>query len=387
MNVFIESTGRRVAPFGDAPGDVPIANRPLREWQDEMIRDAGLTRVDAPTAPCLILPDTLFATGFTLTAFPQGAAGKNAVLALATSEFGQSTAWVQPGVEPIEGGWRFEKVRFVSGGDEVATDVFVDPDEDTFELKVPEHFGGTSVVALPRNPVLTLHHWIHILWANQAAGSLEVRRVPKWRGILRVLWAVIRARSINKWKVLAKLNTIGKGCDIHPTAVIEGSTLGDNVTVGPNAHILFSRLGNDVNVMSGAEIEASTVGDHCTVAQRSGLRMCVLYPGAVASQVLFQFGVLGENALTVPGTFSIDFNFDRNIRVPMDDTMWDTGTRFLGLAIGHRARVATGNWFASGRAVPNDAFIIRHPDLVVSKIPEVAPEGPLVLDKGKLVDF
>ncbi|MCO4746684.1 MAG: hypothetical protein KC912_17955 [Proteobacteria bacterium] len=387
MNVYIEPTERRIAPFGDAPADVPIANRPLSEWQAEMIADAGLTRIDALTAPCVVVPDTLFATGDVLRALVDGSAGKNATLVLASSRFGENTTHVQPGVVAVEAGWRFETVRVVSGGDEPSIDVVVDPDEDTFELPLPKQFGGSTTIALPKNPVMTLHHWVHILWANQAAGSSELRRVPRWLGILRVIWAVIRARSINKWKVLTKLNTIGKGCDIHPTAVVEGSTLGDNVTIGPYARVLFSRLGDNVTVMSGAEVEACTLGDGSAVAQRSGLRMCVLYPGAFASQVQFQFGVLGEDALTVPGTFSIDHNFDRNIRVPLDGKLWDLGTRFMGLAIGHRSKVATGLWFASGRSIPNDAFVIRDPSEVVHKIPEVAPEGPLVLRDGELVPW
>ena len=92
-------------------------------------------------------------------------------------------------------------------------------------------------IALPRHPVMTLHHWAHIVWANQAAASSVVRRVPRWRGILRLLWAALRAMSLDKWRVLAKLNTVGRDCDIHPTAVVEaGVTLGLGTKVWDHVH-------------------------------------------------------------------------------------------------------------------------------------------------------
>ncbi|TNE84740.1 MAG: hypothetical protein EP330_28400 [Deltaproteobacteria bacterium] len=384
MNVYVEPTNRRIAPFGDAPDDVLIANRPLREWRAQAFTEAGLTEVGAPTPPCLIVPDTLYTTGPVLQRFLAGAGNQNAVLVLAESRFGTNTHYVQPGVSAVDSGFRFEAVRFVSGGSEPVTEIVVDPEEETFDLDLPAQFGGATTIALPRHPVMTLHHWVHILWANQAAGASEVRRQPRWKGILAVIWAILRARSLNKWKVLAKLNTIGKGCDIHPTAVIEGSTLGDGVTVGPYARILFSRVGDNATIMSGAEVEVSTIGAGATVAQRAGVRMAVLYPGAFASQILYQAGVMGENALAVPASYCIDHNFDRNIRVPLDGELWDTGTRFLGSAIGHRARIATGLWFASGRAIPNDAFVIRHPDKVITRIPETAADGPMVVREGRL---
>jgi mannose-1-phosphate guanylyltransferase len=73
----------------------------------------------------------------------------------------------------------------------------------------------------------------------------------------------------------------GKGCDIHPSAVIEGPTaIGDGVTVGKDAKVRGSiiwsgsRIGDGANiaksVIAGAEIGARAVlGDDCVVAQGS----------------------------------------------------------------------------------------------------------------------
>ncbi|MEZ4320563.1 MAG: hypothetical protein R3F61_23985 [Myxococcota bacterium] len=381
MKVHVQATGRRVAPFDEPIGDTWIHNRPLSAWQDDAL--AGFERAETPEAPCLVVPDTLFASRAVLERFVAEAAGRTAVLVLAESRFATSTTPIQPGVVACEGGFRFTEVRFVGEGAE-PVDIVVDPDEAEMTIPLPVVFGGPATIALPRHPVMTIHHWAHILWASQAASSMVVRATPWWRAALRIVWAVIRARSIDKWRVMARLNTIGKGCDIHPTAVIEASTLGDHVTVGPFARVAFSTVGDGATILSGAEVEASTIGQGATVGQRSGVRMCVLYPEAFASQVQMQACVLGRRVLTTPGSFSIDLNLDREIRVPLDGKLHSTGTQFLGSAFGHEARVGTGVWLASGRSIPNGALVVKDPKEVVSRIPETAGDKPLVNRDGTL---
>ncbi|MCA9543869.1 MAG: hypothetical protein KC613_05745, partial [Myxococcales bacterium] len=364
VDVFVEPSGRRIAPFGDPVTETPIANRPLSAWQEQAFADGGFRRVDAITPPCLVIPDTLFCTGDILRRFVDGAAGGNAVLVLAESKHGASTTPVQPHVTRLEGkGWRFEKIRYVAGGDQAPADVVVEPQERVLDLpSLPYDLGQETIqIGIARDPLMTLHHWVHILWANQAAGGIELMRTPPWKWALRGLWAATRALSFNKWKVLGKLNRIGKGCDIHPTAVVEGSTLGDGVSVGPFSRVLFSTLGDGVSVMPHAQVDLSTVGAKATISEATVIRFSVIYPEAVVSQYLMQQCVIGRRAVTTGGSFSIDLNFEQDIRVPLDGKLWSTGQRFLGSAFGHRARIGTGFWLASGRMVPNDYFLVRDP--------------------------
>ncbi|MCA9541058.1 MAG: hypothetical protein KC620_19290, partial [Myxococcales bacterium] len=383
VRVFVEPSGRRIEPFDDPPGEVLIGNRRLADWLDAAIREAGLTRVETLTPPCLVVPDTLFTTGGALRMFVDGAAGRDAVLVLKQTRVARNTVPIQPGVTEIETGWRFEAIRFVSGRDEAPVDVVVDPDEKLLDLPVANPYLGTEKLELsfPRHPLMTVHHWVHILWANQLYGSIELRSTPPWRMGLRLAWAALRALSLNKWKVLGKLNRIGKGCDIHPTAVVEGATLGDGVRIGPFARVLLSTLGDGAEVMPGAMVELSTVGERAVISEKCMIRFSVLYPEAVVSQYLMQQCVLGRRAVTTGGSFSIDLNFDHPIRVPLDGKLHSTGTKFLGSAFGHRCRVGTGFWMASGRMVPNDYFLVRHPDLVLSKLPPgLAELNPQAVD-------
>lgn len=391
--VYVEPTGRRVMPFDDPVTEVLIGNRPLADWQADAFTEAGLEVSDTLEAPCLVVPDTLFTTGRALKRFVVGAQGRNAVLGLQASVFGAKTHWVQPGVEEVDGGWRFEAVRFVSGGDETPEVVWVSPEERLLSLPIPGPFrddptsDGPVDISLPRDPVMTVHHWVHLLWANQAAGSVRASRIPWWVTAVKVAWAVVRTMSTNRWRILRHLNTIGRRCDIHPTAIVEGSMLEDGVTVGPHARVLFSHVGAGATVLAGAQVEASTIGAGATVAQQTVLRLCVLYPGAFAGQTTMQACVLGRDVLTTQASYSIDLNFDRMIRVPLDGTLYETGTRFLGSAFGHGSRIGTGIWLAPGRAIPNGTELLRDPGAILFRVPDspdgrwtVGPQGPIRRD-------
>jgi hypothetical protein len=385
-NVYVQPTGRRIAPFGDAPGDVLIRNRPLAAWHEDMISTAGLKRVEKIEPPCLVIPDTLFASAIALSRFVSAADGGDAVLVLKNSLFARQSVAVQPQVTAVAAGFRFEAVRVVSGADRPPQDVVVDPEEEVFKVPMPTAYtkDGSFEISLPRHPVMTIHHWMHILDANQAAATMGVRQAG-WKGKARAVSAVVRSLSINKWRVLSRLNNIGRRCDIHPSAVVEGSTLGNRVTVGPFARVLFSCVGDDAVIMPGAQVEGSTLGERSIVNQGTVMRLCVLYPEAVAGQQLMQRCLLGRRAVTTLGSYFIDLNFEREVRVLLDGELHPAGTNFLGSAVGHGARVGTGFWMASGRAIPNDCLVVRNPSDVVSRIPSDLPPGqPVFNDNGSL---
>ncbi|MFH2010111.1 MAG: hypothetical protein ABI333_26170 [bacterium] len=391
MRVYVEPTGRRIQPFDDPVGDTPVCNRPLRAWQAEAFSSAGLQRVDRLEPPCLVVPDTLLASGDALRDFVTRAGGRDAVLVLKHSRFGEFTTPVQPRVTETADGWRFESVRFHAGAGAGASappmDVVVDPAEKIFQVAVPKQYAGTDKVALaiPRRPVLELHHWVHILWANQLMGGVELLNTPKWKLGLQVATALVRARSMNRWKVLGKLNRIGRGCDIHPTALVEGCILGNNVKVGPYARLLFSHFDDGAHVMAGAYVEMCVLGPEALVTEQTVLRLSVLYPEAVASQYLMQQCVFGREATTTAGAGTFDMNFERDIRVKLDGKLYSTGTRYLGAAFGHRCRVGAGFWLAAGRAVPNDYLLVRDPNQIVSDLPEnLTDAGPLNASARKL---
>ncbi|MEE2787655.1 MAG: hypothetical protein VX589_09975 [Myxococcota bacterium] len=389
MRVFIEPSGRVIEPFKDPVRETLVGNRPLHDWQADAIRQAGLEQISALQPPCLVLPDTIFCTGRSLREFVDGARGRNSVFVLAESRFGQHTTPVQPHVDRVDAGWRFNKIRWCSGGDEPFEDVCVSPHEKPFDVPVNNPYLQTDKLefSMTPAPVMTIHHWVHILWANQVYGGIELASVPKWKWIIKGLWAFVRAFSVNKWRIMAKLNQIGAGCDIHPTAIVECSSLGRNVKVGPYARVLLSKIDDGAEIMAGAQVEFCTMAARAIVTENTVVRFSVMYPESVVSQYLMQQCVFGYRAVTTSGAYSMDLNFDREIRVPLDGELHSTGQRFIGSAFGHRCRVGTGFWMASGRMIPNDYFVVRDSADVLSRIPaDLSTEHPLMVVGTTLVD-
>jgi carbonic anhydrase/acetyltransferase-like protein (isoleucine patch superfamily) len=387
MKVYVQPTGRRAPPFEDDPDEVLIHNQPLAWWRRRALEEAGLEVIDQPQPTCLVIPDTLWTTGEVLRAFVDQAAGREAVMVLADSRFADYNLKAQPRVTRVASGWRFEEVRLRTAQGGEPTEVVIDPEEKVLSIPVPQHYFGTSTLELgfARRPAMPIEHWSHIIWANQAASALEARLRPRWRWILWGLWAMLRAWSLNKWKILARMNTIGENCDIHPTAVVEMSVLGDNVVVGPHARVRFSRLADGCFIMAGAQVEHATLGKGCAVSQNCALNFSVMYPGSICSMDITQLSLFGRDVITTAGSYCMDLNFDRNIRVPIEGELVDTGSRTLGCALGHRVKLGCGVWISSGRMIPNDYFVVRSPEGVIRHLPEgMAEQGALANRAGRL---
>lgn len=374
-----------VEPFNDAAADIQIGNRSLSEWQSSCFDALGLERASTREPPCLMIPENCFMSIGALRQFLAQVDGRNSVLVLGESRFAKGSTPVQRDVVRTEKGWRFNGIRFLCDDEQPAVDVVVDPQELKIDVPINNPYLDDEQVeiGLARNPVIQLDHWVHVLWANQIVGGMIALETPKWLWAVRLVWAVLRRFSLNKWKILSGLNQVGKGCDIHPTAVVEGSTIGQNVTIGPYARVLMSHLDDGAVVMAGAQVEFCTLGSQAMVSEHSVLRFSVLYPKAVASQSLMQQCVLGRSAVTTSGAFTMDLNFDREVRVPLDGKLHDTGQHFLGCAFGHGARIGTGFWLASGRSIPNDYFLIRDPKQTLSSIPVTLPTHTPLLVQGR----
>ena len=92
-----------------------------------------------------------------------------------------------------------------------------------------------------------LDHWSHIVRVNQlslAARAEGARLTWEGSGWAARLWFILkllaRARSIRKYDILRALNESTGKADIHPSAVVELSVLGEGVEIGPNAVVRAS---------------------------------------------------------------------------------------------------------------------------------------------------
>jgi NDP-sugar pyrophosphorylase family protein len=195
----------------------------------------------------------------------------------------------------------------------------------------------------------------------------RLRRAPT----TRLLGLALRARSTNKWNVLKKLNRIGRGCDIHPTAYIEGSTVGDNVTIGAGSVVRLSHIGSGTSIGSNATVECSVLGEGCALDSMSGAFASVLYPGTASSAKLIYISVCGRDTFLADGVYLADFRFDRrNVSVVKGGATIDTGNVGLGVCLGHGVYLGAGCVVAPGRAVPNGLRLVPDESRTIARFSE-----------------
>lgn len=411
--IYRVSTTGTLAPFGDLIRDSLIVNETLAAFQEREAQRAGLKLVDIKAGDevgpggGLVIFDDIFLSAEALVAFAEEAAAP-AVAVLGDSVFANTTAALQGNlVEPhpdgpgevrlcdlflIKGGARVEgtsREEVADGLRHGARRVVVDPQEKILELPVLEHhFGQDKLrISLTGRPIIRIRHWMHLLLANQTAIGLRWRAMGRLRLVLWALWAMIRSFSINKYRILGRMNVIGAGCDIHPSAVVEASVIGPGCTIGPHARVRFSTLGQGVIMQPGSQAEFAVIGDRSLVSQGCAVNFSLLYPEAAASHYLVQLCVLGRRATTVGGSFLLDTNFGASVKVMLDGRLHDTGRRFLGTALGHDVRVGSGVWLAAGREIPNGYMVVRSPDDTAMKIPDGHEGVPLIVSGGTIVPW
>jgi len=405
MKCHLLPSGTRIEPFGDAVGRVPIANRELADWQRQVLAACGLQLVDdgeTIVGPCLVLADDLFITRGLLQAFvgrcDSAPPSQPTVLLLRDSAQLKQNAALQ-GLQLEHQDDERASARlplwFLPAGASAEPPPMEDcqaieivPKEKLLRLPVPEHYFGQSelLVPLTQQAAMRIRHWAHLLAVNRLAWALDQLDRPRWRLWLSLAWALLRAVIPTRRRVLQTTSRVGKGCEVHPTAVLEGAILEDGAKVGPFAVVRFSRVGKGAWVQGHAQVTLSVLGDKTLVSAGSTVNLCLTWPEASASQILMQLCVLGRRAITTGGGFTMDMRFDRDVQVVHQGRPQSVGTRFLGAAVGHDAVLGTGFWLAPGRAIPNGAVVIRHPDQVVRKVPaSVEPGTLLVPQDGRLV--
>ncbi|UCG83139.1 MAG: hypothetical protein JSW38_13395, partial [Dehalococcoidia bacterium] len=257
----------------------------------------------------------------------------------------------------VEYGLRYLPARESRGE---AAPVVIDPEQFSERVPLPKHICGRSELRIPVTDTLIVQvdHWANLWAANIGSLLAEAARL---RNATRphLLRLALQARSLNKWKILRQLKRIGKNCDIHPTAYIEGSTIGDNVTVGAGSVIRLSFIGDGTAIGSNATIECSIVGNGCALDSMSGAFGSVLYPGTATSAKLIYLSLCGLNSFLADGVYLSDFRFDgKNVTVMKDGAVIDTGNIGLGVCLGHGVYLGAGCVIDPGRAVPSGMRLV-----------------------------
>lgn len=235
-------------------------------------------------------------------------------------------------------------------------------------------------LGLPRTDLLAAHlvHWVHILWLNHLLCRVRLqecweergRRLPFWHGPL-------------SWRRLAKLNIVGPGCDIHPTAYVEGSVLGRGVRLGPKVFVRESILGDGVEVSDFSRFYRCVVGKGCHTLNDSHFSCSTFYPDSTLASFSLRNSVIGRRVFLTSGVMFWDEPMTGTVSVRQRGREVDTGRHLLGGCAGHGCLLGTRAIFLPGRAVPNDTIIVMRPEEGVVKLPQqVEPGRPFVYQDG-----
>lgn len=221
--------------------------------------------------------------------------------------------------------------------------------------------------ALNQNPVFAtlLLSPFHLLGANMALNlnrglSLQ-EKLPDWLR-QRISKPFTKLTSMG----LRLMNQKGKNCRIHPSAVVEGCVLGDNVTVGANAVLRMSMIGSGSFIADTAVVSFSVIGENNFVSTGNHLVNSMTYPEVFTIHGPYQYSIFGKNA-GVFATINSDIRLDlKTIRIPTAVGVIDSKQILLGVAYGHRCKIGGSNIIAAGRLVPND-YVLNPPDFITLK--------------------
>lgn len=405
MRAYILDTGVRIAPFDDAVGEVLVLNRRLVDYQKrvlgrfcaavEVIDDLAHARGDE----FLLIEDHLFLTEHFLRRALRQARRAEATgplrFALADSLFLREKAPLGGLTLATDGGPHAPLPLWLWRGGDFAGSLAGAPllrvavRERTF---VPDNLRSLRDdlelrYAVTREGAMSVRHWSHILDINQLALAAYWLDFSPRRS-LWLLWRVLSALSLNKWTLGANLNVVGRKVDIHPTAWVAGSILGDGVQIGAHSTVFGSVLGERARVEGNAEVSLSVLGARAVASFHTKLTLSVCYPMSLASYPAMQMCVLGHRAMHLGGCFPIDMKLTHDdlldVKVRHQGQVVDSGKKFLGICLGHRAIAGTGLWFNSGVEVPNDYLIVRDRDRLVTRIPPGHAGEALSLQDGAL---
>ncbi len=175
-------------------------------------------------------------------------------------------------------------------------------------------------------------------------------------------WALRRPR------LLSLFNRTGARCRIHPTAVLEGCLVGDDVEIGAHTYLRGSIIGSRCVIREGSCLQGAVVGPesyvlHCEVANAS-----VGAKTVVATSMLLN-SLVGDETFIGGGVGFADFlntGHDVELRAPVQGS---SGQRFLGSGVGDGCFIGAGILFSPGEAIPSGARVLN-PNMVSHVPPE-----------------
>ncbi len=383
MKAYFLHIDRLVEPFGIAPVFCLIGNKTLKEIQEGIFKAIGIDLNDIDSdleaysghEECLVFSDSLYFSKELVEEFLNRCRKLNDPTVFKVTcvlKRGGFTLRSAINLQDLDGEIGLDYYPFGLSGNEdhgFKIDMEIDPDELNASIATPNHISGVNRYAIPltTKPLIQINHWVNLWVANIVEALLPAARLQS-SSILKQLWLAIKSRSLNKWVILRQANVFGKGCDIHPTAYVEGSVIGDNVTIGAGTIVRNSAIGNNVSIGNGIVIEESVIGEN-SVILHGRVIFSVIGPETFSVGDMITASLVGKSCFIGLNSTLTDFRLDdRNVVVHNNGNsgeMVDSGNRFLGSCLGDGVYVGAGCVVAPGRMIPAGVKLALSEDRIV----------------------
>ncbi len=254
-----------------------------------------------------------------------------------------------------------------------AAEVKVDPKERLVEFPLAPGQFPMDVLELPLSErcAWPVGHWVQLLWANLLGLGPHLYRVLGGKNVLQLGWrlagALASARSLDPGRVAGQYRRVGRGCKVHPSAVVEGSWLGDNVEIGPQAVVRGCVLADGAVVEALAIAEGCVLGAGARVQRQALTKFSVLAAGAHNGGDV-QLAVLGRGAAVKRGAQLFDQAFDQRAKVRANGGLHPAPLGLIGVCVGAGTLVGAGVRVAPGRALPPGLQVVSPPRDVLRRV-------------------
>lgn len=373
MKFFRLQSGRTLYGFGDAIAEVPLLGDKLADLQRTAVESTGAELHDVASESDIrderyvIFDEHVFLSKQAANYIYRRAKDANESLQFCLQDNNLNRRFVLPYSADSKDYLRFPVYYRHSSNGQVVDD-FVPQKIYKNWSRLPHQImpGGKYRLDHCDTIIITLDTPFHLLQANMYMNmdhSRWLRRLAFWPRNEDSP----HFNAFLYYRGMRLLNRFGKGCRIHPTAVVEGAVLGDGVTIGAHAVVRLSHIGPGTIIDDQASVTYSVIGKDNYIANKNHVSFCMSYDDVFLIHGPYQFSVFGKGS-SVFATINCDVRMDqRTIRIRGPSGPYDSQQHLLGVAYGHGAKMAGGNIVAPGQIVPN-GHIQFPPDFIVTNL-------------------
>jgi hypothetical protein len=372
-------SGHKLHAYGDPIGTVPVDGRTLRQFQKKVINDLGYDLVDVlaeagiPDPQYFIFEeDLVFSHDFIKSVLKTASTAQRSLrFCLTPNSFNERFAL--PHYKLASEYLRFPFYYRDDRGLEVR-DAMVEQKVYQNQVPMPRQMFAQGHYSYDQSTVFIIKivSPFHLLQANLAI------LFSKYIGLRKLLpqWLMKRIGAPHSrlfYLGLKSKNKFGKNCKIHPTAVIEGAEIGDNVTIGAHTVVRLSKIGAGTTLEEHCVIKYSVLGANNYISNGNQINGCHTFENVFLIHGPYQVSSFGRDT-TVMAVINCDIRLDqKNIMIETSSGLLDSKQTLLGVAYGHGAKVGGGNIIAPGRIVPNQ-YRLAPPGIIKMSFEEKSPE-------------